>query len=92
MDRKRRTLVQALGERFGTDNAVVYVDSSAGEVRRPGVDAAGLQQAHGDRAVAVAAMRGISDPEDPLRPNLILPGGHTQYIDWFGALAAQRSR
>ncbi|MBB85873.1 glucosylglycerol 3-phosphatase [Abyssibacter sp.] len=91
-DRGFLTLVQALGERFGTDNAVVYVDSSAGEVRRPGVDAAGLQQAHGDRAVAVAAMRGISDPEDPLRPNLILPGGHTQYIDWFCALAAQRSR
>ncbi|WP_348674889.1 glucosylglycerol 3-phosphatase [uncultured Abyssibacter sp.] len=89
-DRGFLTLVQELGQAFGTDNVVIYVDSSTGEVRRPGVDEARLRQATGDPARAVAALEGISDADDPLRPNLILPGGHPQYVDWFCALAERR--
>src|SRR3546814_3138786 len=35
-DRGFLTLVQDLGKAFRTDNAVLYVDSSCGEVQRPG--------------------------------------------------------
>lgn len=85
-DRGFLTLVQELGQRFGTDNAVLYVDSSRGEVQRPGLDAAALR-AHPPRALMAAP--GISDAGDPLRLNFVFPEGHRQYLAFFTALAAQ---
>lgn len=85
-DRGFLTLVQELGAAFDTDNAVLYVDSSRGEVRRPGIDAARLAQ-HADEPWA--AMLNISDRHDPLRLNFVFPDGHAQYVAFFLALAAR---
>jgi glucosylglycerol 3-phosphatase len=85
-DRGFLTLVQALGEAFGTDNATLFVDSSAGEVRRPGVDGAALEA---DPAAYWRALEGISDREDTLRLNFLFSGGHRDYTRFFCALAAR---
>jgi glucosylglycerol 3-phosphatase len=91
-DRGFLTLVQRLGEAFGTDNRVLFVDSSAGQVRRPGLDVARLAAGAGDagfdpRAAAV----GITDADDPLRLDVVFPGGHAQYVAFFCALAQRRA-
>jgi glucosylglycerol 3-phosphatase len=41
--------------------------------------------------LADGTLRGISDPEDPLRLDVLMPGGPTAYISWFVALAMARS-
>ncbi|MCB1916967.1 MAG: glucosylglycerol 3-phosphatase [Rhodocyclaceae bacterium] len=83
-DRGFLHLVQELGRRFGTDNAVLFVDSSGGEVRRPGLK----RDPHTGGIVA----EGISDAEDPLRLNFVLPGGHRQYVDFLVGLAGRIGR
>jgi glucosylglycerol 3-phosphatase len=90
-DRGFLTLVQQLGRRFDSDNVVIYIDSSGGEVRRPGVDHPQLQRRADDPELPVwDALRGISDPEDPLTLNVIFPDGHRQYVEFFRRLAALR--
>lgn len=90
-DRGFLTLIQQLGETFGSDNRVLYVDSSGGEVRRAGVDAERLARHAGNPDIKVwPALEGISDAEDPLTLDVIFPEGHTQYIDFFCELAARR--
>jgi len=87
-DRGFLTLVQELGKQFSSDNSCLLVDSSAGEVRRPGVDLAGLTRG---KDIDYRALAGISDPEDPLRINFLFPGGHAQYLKFFSELARRRS-
>lgn len=90
-DRGFLTLVQDLGRAFGTDNAVLYVDSSGGEVRRPGVDADRLDRCAFDPTLSPwPALQDISDPDDPLRLNFIFAGGHPEYVDFFTDLARRR--
>ncbi|WP_281783904.1 glucosylglycerol 3-phosphatase [Sinimarinibacterium flocculans] len=92
-DRGFLTLVQNLGRRFGRDNLVCYVDSSGGEVRRAGIDAALLAQARDARDPRLwQALSGISDADDPLRLNLVFPLGYGQYVDFFCRLAARRGQ
>lgn len=79
-DRGFLSLVQELGSRFHTDNAVLYVDSSRGALKRPGVEPL---PRNGDQQVGVAAMQGITDSEDPLRINFVFTGGHRQYTEFF---------
>jgi glucosylglycerol 3-phosphatase len=76
-DRGFLTLLQELGEVFGTDNRVVLVDSSGGAVDRP---------SHADGSLA-----GLTDPEDPLRIDASLPGGPQQYVRLFQELAERRA-
>jgi glucosylglycerol 3-phosphatase len=76
-DRGFLTLLQALGTWSGRENRVVVVDSSHGEVDRP--------------SLSDPALTGISDPEDPLRLDVLMTAGPKQYINWFCQLAAQRS-
>jgi len=86
-DRGFLTLVQALGEAFGQDNRVLYVDSSQGEVQRPGVDATYLR----DHPLAPwPALDGITDARDPLRLNTLFADGPRQYVAFFGDLARAR--
>ncbi|WP_432695660.1 glucosylglycerol 3-phosphatase [Marinobacterium sp. YM272] len=85
-DRGFLTLVQGLGECFGSDNACVFIDSSAGEVVRPGV------KQHKLASDAGAALGGISDPDDDLRLNFLFTGGHTEYVNFFCDLAARRAQ
>lgn len=86
-DRGFLTLVQQLGEAFGQDNRVLYIDSSRGEVQRPGVDADYLQAHPSEPWPALA---GITDAEDPLRLNALFAGGPRQYVEFFCALARAR--
>jgi glucosylglycerol 3-phosphatase len=86
-DRGFLQLVQDLGLRFGTDNATVFVDSSAGEVRRPGLQGDPLD---GRGEVRWEALAGISDRDDPLTLNFIVPGGHRHYLDFFCDAAGRR--
>lgn len=87
-DRGFLTLIQMLGARWEREHPVLFVDSSAGEVRRPGIDAAHLQRCRRDPSLPPwPAVIGISDPQDPLRLSHVFPGGHRQYIEFFLALA-----
>ena len=74
-DRGFLTLLQELGDRYNQPNRVVLVDSSGGEVDRP--------------SLADPQLRGISDPEDPLHFNVLMPGGPKHYVQWFCQLAAR---
>jgi glucosylglycerol 3-phosphatase len=73
-DRGFLTLLQDLARRFDRPNRVVLVDSSGGEVSRP--------------SMADGSLKGLTDPEDPLRLNALFPGGPAQYRAFFGELAA----
>ena len=75
-DRGFLTLLQDLGRWSGRSNRVVLVDSSHGEVDRP--------------SLADRHLRGISDPEDPLTLDVLMPGGPAEYVNWFQALAQRR--
>ena len=77
-DRGFLTLLQDIGKSFGRTNRVVLVDSSGGEVDRP--------------SLSNESLIGISDPEDPLRFDVCMPGGPNCYVDWFCSLANARSR
>ena len=74
-DRGFLSLLQEIGERYNQPNRVVLVDSSGGEVDRP--------------SLADPDLRGISDPEDPLQVNVLMPGGPRHYVQWFRQLAAR---
>jgi len=76
-DRGFLTLLQELGMSYGLPNRVVLVDSSGGEVDRP--------------SFMDGSLTGISDPEDPLRFDVCIPGGPTAYVDWFTGLSKARS-
>ena len=87
-DRGFLELVQALGREFNTDNVVIYVDSSAGEVK----NRQALQLDRSDPQ-NVRVINGPGDPrdtEDPLTLNFVFPEGHQQYISFFCQIAEQR--
>jgi glucosylglycerol 3-phosphatase len=87
-DRGFLSLVQRLGEAFDSNNTLAYIDSSNGEVARPGVDIAHLQRCANDPSLAPwPAFAGISDSADPLRLDVVFAGGHRQYVEFFCALA-----
>lgn len=75
-DRGFLQLVQALGEHFERPNRVVLVDSSAGELERP--------------SLSDPQLMGLSDPEDPLHIDALVPGGPNEYVAWFQQLARRR--
>ena len=76
-DRGFLTLLQQLGHWCGRANRVVLVDSSHGEVDRP---------SHAD-----GSLQGITDPEDPLQIDVLIPGGPDQYVAWFEDLSRARA-
>lgn len=77
-DRGFLTLLQQLGQWCQRPNRVVLVDSSHGEVDRP--------------SLSDGRLVGISDPEDPLQLDVLMPDGPNQYIAWFRELAQRRGR
>lgn len=87
-DRGFLSLVQDLNSCFQSDNAVVFVDSSGGELNRPGID---FTPKGDDMEVPLQALSGVTDAQDPLRLNFLFPQGHQQYIDFFLRLAAARA-
>lgn len=90
-DRGFLSLVQELGAAFGSRNLVVYIDSSRGEVRRPGLDADLLRHHAQQPGLGPwPALAGITDPGDPLRLDVVFPGGHADYVAFFCELARRR--
>ena len=75
-DRGFLTLLKALGDCSHQPNRVILVDSSHGEVDRP--------------SLTDGRLLGISDSEDPLELDVLMPGGPAEYISWFQALAQRR--
>lgn len=88
-DRGFLELIQALGQEFKTDNVVIYVDSSGGEVknRQP------LKLDYSDpQNITVTQGPGDErDTEDPLTLNFVFPEGHEQYVNFFCRMAEFRS-
>ena len=73
-DRGFLTLIQRLGESYKKENQVVFVNSSNDQVLRPRVN--GID------------MKGISDPNDDLKFDLVINDGPKEYIEWFKQLAS----
>ena len=88
-DRGFLELVQALGQEFNTDNVIVYVDSSGGEVknRQP----LQLDRSNPQNTKVIQGPGDKGDPEDPLTLNFVFPQGHQQYVDFFCHVAKSRS-
>ena len=72
-DRGFLTLIQRLGESYKKENQVVFVNSSNDQVFRPRVN--GID------------MKGISDPNDDLKFDMVINDGPKEYIEWFKQLA-----
>ena len=72
-DRGFLTLIQRLGESYKKKNQVIFVNSSNDQVLRPKVNG--------------TDMKGISDPNDDLKFNMIINDGPKEYIEWFKQLA-----
>ena len=87
-DRGFLELIQEIGKEFQTGNLIVYIDSSAGEVknRKP------LKMETINNQIRVIEGPGDArDQEDPLTLNVVFPGGHQQYIQCFQEAAKRRS-
>ena len=76
-DRGFLTLIQMLGRTSGCNNRVVLVDSSGGELERP--------------SQKDPLLSGLTDPEDPLQLDVLVPGGPPAYCRWFEQLGKARS-
>ena len=75
-DRSFLELIQRLGNEFGINNKIIFVDSSSGEVERPSTKKTGLI--------------GISDDDDKLKFDMVFQNGPDEYINWFIELAKKR--
>ena len=89
-DRGFLELVQALGREFNTDNVVIYVDSSGGELKNR--QALKLDRSDSSNVRVIQGPGNPQDTEDPLTLNFVFPGGHKQYIDFFCQTAEQRKQ
>ena len=76
-DRSFLEFIQILGNEFGINNKIIFVDSSSGEVERPSTKKTGLI--------------GISDIYDNLKFDIVFKNGPKEYISWFIELANKRS-
>ena len=76
-DRSFLEFIQTLGNEFGINNKIFFVDSSSGEVERPSTKKTGLV--------------GISDIYDNLKFDIVFNNGPKEYISWFIELAYKRS-
>ena len=76
-DRSFLEFIQILGDEFGINNKIIFVDSSSGEVERPSTKNTGLL--------------GISDVHDNLKFDIVFKNGPKEYISWFIELASKRS-
>ena len=76
-DRSFLEFIQILGDEFGTNNKIIFVDSSSGEVERPSTKKTGLT--------------GISDLYDNLKFDIVFKNGPKEYISWFIEFANELS-
>lgn len=86
-DRNFLQLIQSIGEAFNQDNLTVYIDSSGGELKnRKPIQCVEKQ----GETIVVEGPGDPKDTEDPLRLNLVFPGGYQQYCEVFQTAAQQR--
>ena len=94
-DRGFLQLVQDLGREFNTGNIVVYIDSSAGEVknRKPLQIEKFTENENGIARKKLLVIEGpgdFRDNSDPLTLNVVFPGGHQEYINLFQEAALRK--
>ena len=89
-DRGFLELVQALGKEFNTDNVVIYVDSSGGELKNR--QALKLDRSDPQDIKVIQGPGDGRDNYDPLTLNFVFPGGHREYIDFFCQTARNRRK
>ncbi len=77
-DRSFLEFIQLLGKEFDSNNKIIFVDSSSGEVYRPSTKISGL--------------KGISDEADNLKFDIIFQNGPKEYLNWFIAFSKKRSK
>ena len=88
-DRGFLELIQALGEKFETENVVIYIDSSGGEVKnRQGIQ---VDRSDPHNPQVVSKVGDSRDNDDPLNVNFVFPGGHEDYVDFFCQLAKSQA-
>ena len=86
-DRGFLELVQALGKEFDTDNVVIYVDSSGGELKNR--QALELDHSNPSNIRVIQGPGDSRDIDDPLTLNFVFQG-HQQYISFFCQTTEQR--
>ncbi|MEO1622781.1 MAG: glucosylglycerol 3-phosphatase, partial [Cyanobacteria bacterium J06632_3] len=87
-DRNFLQLIQNIGEAMDIPTLITYVDSSGGELS----NRRAVKVEHNEQGQATV-VGGIGDPrdeEDPLKINVVFPGGPSQYCASFQAAATKR--
>ena len=77
-DRSFLELIQLLGKEFRSNNKIIFVDSSSGEVYRPSTKKSGFE--------------GIIDEEDNLKFDMVFQNGPKEYFEWFTKFVRNRSK
>ncbi len=77
-DRSFLELIQLLGKEFKSNNKIIFVDSSSGEVYRP--------------STKISKFEGISDEEDNLKFDMVFQNGPKEYVEWFTEFVRNRSK
>ena len=77
-DRSFLELIQLLGKEFRSNNKIIFVDSSSGEVYRPSTKKSGFE--------------GIIDEEDNLKFDMVFQNGPKEYVEWFTEFVKNRSK
>ena len=77
-DRSFLELIQLLGKEFRSNNKIIFVDSSSGEVYRP--------------STKISKFEGISDEEDNLKFDMVFQNGPKEYVEWFTKFVRNRSK
>ena len=77
-DRSFLELIQLLGKEFRSNNKIIFVDSSSGEVYRP--------------STKISRFEGISDEEDNLKFDMVFQNGPKEYVEWFTKFVRNRSK
>jgi glucosylglycerol 3-phosphatase len=84
-DRGFLELIQAMNQEFNTKNLVVYIDSSAGEVknRKP-------LKFNAEKTQIIEGPGDTRDINDPLILNVVFPSGYQQYTQVFQAASSKK--
>ncbi len=84
-DRGFLELIQEIGKELNTENLVLYVDSSGGELKNR--KALKLNE---QKTAVIEGIGDAKDSNDPLTLNVVFPGGYQQYTKVFQAAAKRR--
>jgi glucosylglycerol 3-phosphatase len=96
-DRGFLQLIQTIGRELDSENVIVYVDSSNGEVKNR--QSVKLERViSNENGVSQEQLRVVEGPcdlrdtDEPLTLNVVFPDGYQQYINFFQKTARQRQQ